>query len=220
MKRPILLLASVLLLLLPVWGVWSFAGQPPTVEEILRQTEALLADSRYEEALALLEGFSASYPGTRQDAAARMEAAAIHGKAFHDLERCRQIYGSIIQDFPRTVEAVLAASNQADLHLVQGRPLERRLPLVGQEIHRAVPRQGLHQQPGLPAAPPSEEHAQAPLAPSKQPLQAPRLLTSVQEGKHEIMLLQHYVSEAYSIQVRRNLPLEAARRALASGDTG
>lgn len=122
MKRPILLLASVLLLLLPVWGVWSFAGQPPEIEEILRQTDALLADSRYEEALALLEGFSESYPGTRQDAAARMEAAAIHGKAFHDLERCRQIYESIIQDFPRTMDAVLAASNLADLHLLEERP--------------------------------------------------------------------------------------------------
>lgn len=122
MKRTILLLASTMLLLLPAWGVWSFTGQPPEVEEILRQTEDLLCDSRYDEALVLLEGFSASYPGTRQDAAARMEAAAIHAKAFHDLERCRQIYGSIVVDFPRTVEAVLAASNLADLYLVEDHP--------------------------------------------------------------------------------------------------
>lgn len=122
MKRTILLMASVLLLLLPTWGVWSFTGQPPEIEEILRQEDALLCDSRYEEALALLEGVSASYPGTRQDAAARMEAAALHGKAFHDLERCRQVYGSIVQDFPQTMEAVLAASNLADLDLGENRP--------------------------------------------------------------------------------------------------
>ncbi len=122
MKRKLLLLAIALLLLAPTWSGWSFAEQPPEIEEILRQSRELLGDSRYQEALELLEGFSASYPGTPQDAAARMEAAALHAMAFRNIKRGREIYGSIIRDFPQTVEAVLAASNLADLDLVEDRP--------------------------------------------------------------------------------------------------
>ncbi|MEW6279135.1 MAG: hypothetical protein AB1758_10955 [Candidatus Eremiobacterota bacterium] len=105
-----------ILLVLMFLGASPASAQPPEAQQKLLLADGMISDSRYDEALELLESLSRDYPGTLLDAKARMSRAYILGAVRKDNAAARQLYDSVLAEFPNTI-GLWAEADLADAEL-------------------------------------------------------------------------------------------------------
>ena len=94
--------------------VRSQTGNPG---ELLKSAEAEIADGFYKEALPKLEQVSLDAPLTEEDLYSRLDRAYYYFGA-QNKEASKQLYTSIIRDFPDRSEATIARINLADIRYI------------------------------------------------------------------------------------------------------
>lgn len=94
--------------------VWTQPGDPAT---LLQDAEADRADGFHTEAMAKLEQVSRDFPGTDYDLYSRLNRAQMQFGA-HNKTAAKELFSSIVQNFPGRSEATIARINLADIRYI------------------------------------------------------------------------------------------------------
>lgn len=107
-------IAAVFWLLLITERVWSQSGSPSV---LLQEAQAERDDGFFQEALVKFQKVSQDAPRTTEDLYSRLERARYYFGTGNK-EVAKQLYASIVQDFPTRSESVLSRINLADIRYI------------------------------------------------------------------------------------------------------